>query len=125
MTQVKKQFAFNRRTAISFAVECLFVGLMGAGVIQASAYADTPKTSTDSGQAPQPATPADSVAPQASELPAVIVKAAAIAGELPAPYAGGQLARGGSVGVLGTSNVMDQPFSTTNYTEQIIQDTQA
>ncbi|MGE8488239.1 MAG: hypothetical protein ACN6OQ_07835, partial [Paraburkholderia nemoris] len=54
-----------------------------------------------------------------------MVSGTAQAGDLPAAYAGGQVARGGSIGVLGTSNVMNQPFSTTNYTEQMIEDTQA
>ncbi|WP_175342758.1 TonB-dependent receptor [Herbaspirillum sp. C9C3] len=42
-----------------------------------------------------------------------------------APYAGGLVARGGSLGVLGTASVMDTPFSTTNYTSQGIEDVQA
>lgn len=42
-----------------------------------------------------------------------------------APYAGGLVARGGSLGVLGTASVMDTPFSTTNYTAQGIEDVQA
>ncbi|HZZ10799.1 MAG TPA: TonB-dependent receptor [Paraburkholderia sp.] len=58
-------------------------------------------------------------------LPAVSVKAAALPGELPAAYAGGQIATGGSIGVLGTGKVMNQPFTTTNYTEQAMQDAQA
>ena len=37
-------------------------------------------------------------------------------GALPPPYAGGQVARGGSLGLLGTRGVMDIPFSTTNFT---------
>lgn len=42
-----------------------------------------------------------------------------------APYAGGLVARGGSLGVLGTASVMDTPFSTVNYTSQGIEDVQA
>ena len=42
-----------------------------------------------------------------------------------APYAGGLVARGGSLGVLGTASVMDTPFSVTNYTSQGIEDVQA
>ncbi|MFX8012227.1 TonB-dependent siderophore receptor, partial [Acinetobacter baumannii] len=42
-----------------------------------------------------------------------------------APSAGGLVARGGSLGVLGTASVMDTPFSTTNYTSQGIEDVQA
>ena len=43
----------------------------------------------------------------------------------PAPsYAGGQLAQGGTLGLLGNRSVMNVPFSTTNYTSQLIQDQQ-
>lgn len=41
------------------------------------------------------------------------------------PYAGGQLARGGSLGILGTANTMDVPFSTANYTHQVLLNQQA
>lgn len=41
------------------------------------------------------------------------------------PYAGGQVARGGSLGLLGTQDVMDVPFSVTNYTAQAVEDQQA
>ncbi len=44
---------------------------------------------------------------------------------LSAPYAGGQIARGGGLGVLGNSDVMDTPFSITNYTSQLLSDQQA
>lgn len=112
MPQRGTQQNANRRTAVSSAVDRLFVGLAAAAALQASAYA-------------QDTAPQGSAASQSDVLPAVVVKAAAAPGELPAPYAGGQVARGGSIGVLGTSNVMDQPFSTTNYTDQMIRDTQA
>jgi iron complex outermembrane receptor protein len=46
-------------------------------------------------------------------------------GNLPPPFAGGQVARGGRVGVLGNRDYMDTPFSTTIYTEKTIQDQQA
>jgi iron complex outermembrane receptor protein len=45
--------------------------------------------------------------------------------ELPPPYAGGQVARGGQLGVLGNQDIMDVPFSMASYTEQLIQDQQA
>jgi len=44
---------------------------------------------------------------------------------LPPAYAGGQVATGGQVGLLGNRDVMDTPFSTTNYTAKTIQDQQA
>lgn len=113
MSQRGMQQETHRRTAVSCAVDRLFVGLIAATALQASAYAQSPTDGTDA------------TASQSTALPAIVVKGTADAGDLPAPYAGGQLARGGSIGVLGTSNVMNQPFDTTNYTEQMIRDTQA
>lgn len=46
-------------------------------------------------------------------------------GTLPPPYAGGQVARGGKVGVLGNKDMMDTPFNQTSYTQQVIQNQQA
>ncbi len=43
----------------------------------------------------------------------------------PPPYAGGQVATGGQVGVLGNRSVMDTPFNQTSYTSKLIQDQQA
>ncbi|MBN3725998.1 TonB-dependent receptor [Burkholderia sp. Ac-20379] len=112
----------SRRTASARAAEALFVALMGAAALQNAQAQSAPATT-----AAQQAAPAagDASQPVTAALPAVSIKAKAAPGELPAPYAGGQLARGGSVGVLGTANVMNQPFSTTNYTEELIRDTQA
>lgn len=41
------------------------------------------------------------------------------------PYVGGQVARGGRVGVLGNQDAMDTPFSINAYTNTLIQDQQA
>lgn len=41
------------------------------------------------------------------------------------PYAGGQVARGGRVGILGNQDIMDSPFSVTSYTNELIQNQQA
>ncbi|WP_414449277.1 TonB-dependent receptor [Burkholderia sp. 22PA0099] len=117
----------TRRTAAARAAEALFVALMGTAALQ-SAQAQTASAASAASAAPTAqAAPAaaDAAQPVTAALPAVSVKAKAEPGELPAPYAGGQLARGGSVGVLGTANVMNQPFSTTNYTEELMRDTQA
>jgi iron complex outermembrane receptor protein len=40
-------------------------------------------------------------------------------------YAGGQVATGGQVGLLGNRNVMDTPFNQTSYTQKTIQNQQA
>ncbi|MDX1368550.1 TonB-dependent receptor [Pseudomonas sp.] len=44
---------------------------------------------------------------------------------LPPAYAGGQVARGGRLGLLGNKDVMDAPFSVTNYTSALMEDLQA
>ena len=63
-------------------------------------------------------------APAVQEV-VISASADASAGGLKAPYAGGQVARGGRVGLLGSQDVMDTPFNITNYTAKIIQDYQA
>jgi iron complex outermembrane receptor protein len=45
--------------------------------------------------------------------------------QAPAPYAGGQVATGAQVGLLGNRGVMDTPFNQTSYTAQTIEDQQA
>ena len=64
----------------------------------------------------------------AQEAPAAEVDEIVVTGSqvtLTAPYAGGQVAHGGRVGLFGALNVMDTPFATTNYTEELIRDQQA
>jgi iron complex outermembrane receptor protein len=49
----------------------------------------------------------------------------ALIDNLPPPYAGGQVATGGQLGLLGNRDVMDTPFNQTSYTAQKAQDQQA
>jgi iron complex outermembrane receptor protein len=65
-------------------------------------------------------------APQAA-IPTVVVSASADASAqgLSSSYAGGQVARGGRLGLLGNADLMDTPFNATSYTQQLIQDQQA
>ncbi|WP_170235608.1 TonB-dependent receptor [Verticiella sediminum] len=60
-------------------------------------------------------------------LEAVTVTAGAelLQAELPAPYAGGQVARGARVGLLGNLDFMDTPFSQTSYTAELMENQQA
>lgn len=44
---------------------------------------------------------------------------------LPGAYAGGQVARGGRVGIFGNLDMMDTPFASTSYTAELIQQQQA
>lgn len=57
-------------------------------------------------------------------LPAVTVVGDTL-GDLPKAHAGGQIATGGSLGQLGTSDVMDVLFSTVTYTADFLEDQQA
>ncbi|MCD0501595.1 TonB-dependent receptor [Bordetella petrii] len=62
----------------------------------------------------------------AAELPAVtVVGASSDRPDLPAPYAGGQVARGAGMGVLGDRDMLDTPFSVNSYTVQTIENQQA
>ena len=64
--------------------------------------------------------------PAAPELPATLIDAQASAVDpLPPVYAGGQVATGGRVGLLGNKDFMETPFSTVSYTDTYIQDLQA
>lgn len=83
----------------------------------------------------QPVAGSPAVAPQSREhkpvkVPEILVKDVrekdtALLGPPPAEYAGGQVATGGQVGMLGNRDIMNTPFSQTNYTEKLIRDQQA
>jgi iron complex outermembrane receptor protein len=45
-------------------------------------------------------------------------------GNLPVPFAGGQVARGARLGMLGNTDLMDAPFNVSSYTSQLIEDQQ-
>ncbi|KAF1032052.1 MAG: Ferric-anguibactin receptor FatA [Burkholderia lata] len=56
-------------------------------------------------------------------LPTIVVNARAEA--LPEAYTGGQVARGGRLGMLGNADFMDAPFNITSYTSALIENQQA
>lgn len=71
--------------------------------------------------------PAPASASEAKTLSTVTVNASADASAqgLSPAYPGGQVARGGRAGILGTRDAMDTPFSITSYTNELIQDRHA
>ncbi|WP_231570382.1 TonB-dependent siderophore receptor [Achromobacter sp. RTa] len=59
-------------------------------------------------------------------LQAVTVTGGAIVdAELPPAYAGGQVAQGARLGLMGNQDVMDTPFNVTSYTSELIENQQA
>ncbi|MFJ3056170.1 TonB-dependent receptor [Herbaspirillum sp. NPDC087042] len=93
-------------TAIAHAVRCL---ALGALLVAPAAFAQSTEESGSS---------------KDGTLPAITVTGNSDTGLKPA-YAGGQVARGGGLGVLGTQDVLDTPFSTLNYTAEGMRNLQA
>ena len=69
------------------------------------------------------AAPALAQEAEPAELGEVVVTGSQVT--LTSPYAGGQVARGGRVGLFGALNVMDTPFASTNYTEALVRNQQS
>lgn len=71
--------------------------------------------------------PSPSQSSAVADLATVTVEASADASAagLAKPFAGGQVAHGSRVGVLGTQDIMDTPFNTKSYTRELIADQQA
>lgn len=67
---------------------------------------------------------ADPASAPATQTIVIRASADASAAGLSKPYAGGQVARGGRVGLLGTQDMMDTPFSGTSFTAALLQDQQ-
>lgn len=53
------------------------------------------------------------------------VPGTAIIGNLPPAYAGGQVATGAQLGILGNRAIMDAPFSVTSFTDELLRNQQA
>lgn len=107
----------------------IVTALAAAGMLPTLAMAqDASNVPTSSGAQPaaqQSSQPSAVAAQTGTALPTVTVQGQASPDQLPAAYAGGQVARGGRLGVLGNQDFMDVPFSMTTYTSQAIQNQQA
>jgi|GEM_PF-5078816 len=73
-------------------------------------------------EAAQPSAHTDA---QQQLTPVQVIGAAVVSTPLSKPYAGGQVARGGRLGMLGNVDVMNSPFNITHYTTQLIENQQA
>jgi iron complex outermembrane receptor protein len=54
-----------------------------------------------------------------------VVPSTGTVGTVPPVYAGGQVATGASLGMLGNRSVMDTPFNQTSYTAELMENQQA
>lgn len=113
----------SRRIPLSLSRLCAFpllalpVAIAAAGNMEAP-LADRP---AETGQS---APPADEQGIALSPL-TVTSTAAATREALPPAHAGGQVAKGARLGLLGNRDIMDTPFNVTSYTSQLIDDQQA
>ncbi|KAF1021472.1 MAG: Ferrichrome receptor FcuA [Paracidovorax wautersii] len=105
--------AVSGRLTARQALDQLLAGSGLQGSIQGTAMVVTPVAAVSGGGE--------------ATLSAITVTASADASAqgLAAAYAGGQVARGARVGILGTQDTMDTPFSVTSYTHELIQNQQA
>lgn len=100
----------TRLKPLALAMRMAFTGLLTTGFI-GHVQAQTAETVKQE------------VAENIKTLPAVTITGES--GDVSRPYAGGQAARGGRLGLLGNTDVMNSPFSTSSYTAQMIEDRQA
>lgn len=101
-------------------ISCAALAFSATQVLAAPEAATPPVSATT---ADAPATASE----EAVQLETVVVSASADASAqgLSRAYAGGQVARGGRAGILGTRDNLETPFSITSYTNALIQDRQA
>lgn len=95
------------------AVVLLGLSVVPAAYAQQAANPDVASPAAETGSTPGVIT-----------LPTLNVTTDAAPAALPPPYAGGQVAQGGSLGLLGARSVLDSPFSTTSYTSELIENQQ-
>lgn len=97
---------------------------LAASFSSAAVYA---QTSMDTSPQEAQSAEVDDAAGASLELEETAISASADASRegLVPEFEGGQVARGGRVGILGNKDYMDTPFTSTNYTSQLIEDQQA
>ncbi|WP_420887840.1 TonB-dependent receptor [Bradyrhizobium yuanmingense] len=128
----------------AFTVSVLSIALCSDGVLHGSSAQSAAPQAAGGGTLPAVTVTADAPKPRArpranpvrragrgapanerAKLQAEATPTAARPGALPRTYAGGQVARGGQVGLLGNKDFMDTPFNITSYTAKKIEDQQA
>lgn len=106
--------------SLTFAMRMTLVGLFATGFIDPAHAQTVPEEKQEvAGKERQ-----EGAAGDVTTLPEMKISAER-PGELPQPYAGGQVARGGRLGVLGNMDLMKAPFSISSYTSQMMQNQHA
>lgn len=107
------QLNILKRTTLSSLIAAMFA----TSILQAAETTQTVEKNTPT---------SGKTSAEAQTLETVTIKGSAdIRGEPMPVYAGGQVASGGRVGLLGNKSVMDTPYSMTSYTQALIQNQQA
>lgn len=97
----------------------------GTSLPAVTVTADAPKQRARLRSNPSRRAGRSATANERARLQAEATPSAARPGALPPAYSGGQVARGGQVGLLGNKDFMDTPFNITSYTARKIEDQQA
>ncbi|ABD88406.1 TonB-dependent receptor [Rhodopseudomonas palustris] len=130
----------NNRWYVGVTTSVVSLGLFGAGASQSSAQTaasqDLPQIAVRAPKQAKPvarpavrraarvAPPPAAEAAREQTAPPTMGTTRTIGAPAPA-YAGGQVAQGGTLGLLGSTSVMNVPFSAVNYTSKLIEDQQA
>lgn len=101
--------------SLAFAIRMVLVGLLTAGFINHVHAQTAPKEKQEAAEKEKQ----EGAAGDVTTLPEMKISAER-PDELPQPYAGGQVARGGRLGVLGNTDLMKAPFSISSYTSQMM-----
>ena len=103
----------------SFRLSPVGLGVIAALTIGQTGYALADDTAVEDTHLSQAATSNEDIHPD--EVVTIVGSQVDLGGE----YQGGQVARSGRAGILGNQDFMDTPFSSSNYTSQLIADQQA
>ncbi|MFY1983890.1 TonB-dependent receptor [Achromobacter xylosoxidans] len=115
---IRRTTAFELNRTAAAVQAAIWLGVILAAAAVPSARAQTAGLAADAPETPRAAATAEGV----TTLQAVTVHGQ---GETVQPYAGGQVATGGRVGMLGDKDFMETPFSTVSYTDKFVADRQA
>ncbi|WP_094848328.1 TonB-dependent receptor [Bordetella genomosp. 9] len=103
---------------LTLAVRLACIAMAASATLPARTWAQSP--------APRSPAGADGAAPVTTMAPVSVTGTAVTEGDvLPPTFAGGQVAKGARLGILGEQDAANVPFSVTSFTSQLVEDQQA